>query len=314
MGCGASVPLQGAFPCDSAAPDGPDSRDPSASASSTAQPEVELAREGRKTTVETQIQVGEQPTNTSAVGQLLPLNPLRSLPTGAASSFARLFREYAGSQGVEVTSRPMSRPQYDPLMDEIFAISSGEELSREPLVSPKYVMRAAEILAVDLLEESFLVPVLKTLLPSLSNAYQSGRLEEELPLSLSLLAKERQAQRQAQAAPEVAPEHPERACEECGGEPIDYCPACEGFFCRACFKRLHCRGRRAEHPRLDISMAGFKMRSNVETMQSQVVNVQWHPFHDDHGIRYYYNFETHRSVRQLSRKELMWRPPPPLPT
>eukprot|EP00435_Cladocopium_sp_Y103_P024630 s5155_g6.t1 len=137
---------------------------------------------------------------------------------------------------------------------------------------------------------------------------------EELPLSLSLLAKERQAQRQAQAAPEVAPEHPERACEECGGEPIDYCPACEGFFCRACFKRLHCRGRRAEHPRLDISMAGFKMRSNVETMQSQVVNVQWHPFHDDHGIRYYYNFETHRSVRQLSRKELMWRPPPPLPT
>ena len=41
------------------------------------------------------------------------------------------------------------------------------------------VMRAAEILAVDLLEESFLVPVLKTLLPSLSNAYQSGRLEED---------------------------------------------------------------------------------------------------------------------------------------
>ena len=42
---------------DSAAPDGPDSRDPSASsASSTARPEVELAREGRKTTVETQIQ------------------------------------------------------------------------------------------------------------------------------------------------------------------------------------------------------------------------------------------------------------------
>ena len=43
--------------------------------------------------------------------------------------------------GAEVTSRPMSRPQYDPLMDEIFAISSGEELSREPLVSPKYVPR-----------------------------------------------------------------------------------------------------------------------------------------------------------------------------
>ena len=41
------------------------------------------------------------------------------------------------------------------------------------------VMRAAEILAVDLLEESFLVPVLKTLLPSLSNAYQSGCLEED---------------------------------------------------------------------------------------------------------------------------------------
>lgn len=307
MGCGASVPLQGAV-LDSA-PDG--SRDPSApsasSASSTARPEVE-PREGRKPTVETQIQVEEQPTSILAVGQPLSSNPLRPVPTGAASSFARLFREYAGAPGAEVTSRPVSRPQYDPLMDEIFAISSGEELSREPLVSPKYVMRAAEILAVDLLEESFLVPVLKTLLPSLSSAYQSGRLEEELSLSLSLLAKERQAQRQ------VAPEHPERACEECGGEPIDYCPECEGVFCRGCFQRLHCRGRRAEHLRLDLSMAGFKMKSNVETMQNQVVNVQWHPFHDDHGIRYYYNFETHRSVRQLSRKELMWRPPPPLPT
>lgn len=42
------------------------------------------------------------------------------------------------------------------------------------------VMRAAEILAVDLLEESFLVPVLKTLLPSLSNAFNQGRLEEDI--------------------------------------------------------------------------------------------------------------------------------------
>lgn len=40
-------------------------------------------------------------------------------------------------------------------------------------------MRAAEILAVDLLDEAFLVPVLKALLPSLSTAYQMGRLEED---------------------------------------------------------------------------------------------------------------------------------------
>ena len=50
------VAVAGAF-LDSAAPDGPDSRDPSASsASSTARPGVELAREGRKTTVKTQTQ------------------------------------------------------------------------------------------------------------------------------------------------------------------------------------------------------------------------------------------------------------------
>lgn len=39
----------------------------------------------------------------------------------------------------DMTSRPVSRPHYDPLMDEIFAVKSGEELSRQPLVSPKYV-------------------------------------------------------------------------------------------------------------------------------------------------------------------------------
>ena len=42
------------------------------------------------------------------------------------------------------------------------------------------VMRAAEILEVDLLEESFLVPVLKTLLSSLSNAFNQGHLEEDI--------------------------------------------------------------------------------------------------------------------------------------
>lgn len=48
-------------------------------------------------------------------------------------------------------------------------------------------MRAAEILAVDLLEESFLVPVLKTLLPSLSNAFNQGRLEEDIWVFTGLL-------------------------------------------------------------------------------------------------------------------------------
>eukprot|EP00438_Fugacium_kawagutii_P017923 Skav232036 [mRNA] locus=scaffold2323:179025:190510:+ [translate_table: standard] len=100
---------------------------------------------------------------------------------GAASSFARLFREYAEAQGPACVQVPVSWPHYDPLMDEIYAVPLGERSGTEPLVSPKYVMRAAEILAVDLLDEAFLVPVLKALLPSLSAAYQMGRLEEDEP-------------------------------------------------------------------------------------------------------------------------------------
>ncbi|CAK8999867.1 unnamed protein product [Durusdinium trenchii] len=222
-----------------------------------------------------------------------------------ANSFARLFRSYSEEKGD--WGRPTSRPQYDPLMDEIFEVKEREqaERQREPLVSPKYVMRAAEILGVDLLEEPFLVPLLKSSLPSLSNAYQRGGLQEELFLVEVALAKERQA-RQYQEVPR------ELGCEECGEAAIDYCPACEGLFCRSCFERLHAKGRRSEHPRLELSMAGFKMKS--ESVQSQqIVHVQWHPFHDGQGLRYYYNFETQRSVRQLSRKELVWRPPPPLP-
>jgi len=307
MGCNASVTSQGASACN-------DAGDPSASSGETVQP----TREERKTAETAETQASSSAADAEMIEESRFLEPApKSLPTGAASSFARLFREY-GAQGVnaDMTSRPVSRPHYDPLMDEIFAVKSGEELSRQPLVSPKYVMRAAEILAVDLLEESFLVPVLKTLLPSLSNAFNQGRLEEEVPVALAALAKERQAQRQAEAqAPEKEQTAKELAkgCEECGEEPVDYCPACEGFFCRACFQRIHAKGRRAEHPRLDISMAGFKMKADDDMMQNQVVNVHWHPFHDDRGIRYYYNFEMHRSVRQLSKKELSWRPAPPLP-
>ena len=53
--------------------------------------------------------------------------------------FIEVLSHWVCNAGAEVTSRPVSLPRYDPLMDEIFATALGEEVSREPLVSPKYV-------------------------------------------------------------------------------------------------------------------------------------------------------------------------------
>jgi len=68
---------------------------------------------------------------------------------------------------------------------------------------------------------------------------------------------------EADSGSEPEPEaEAENVCAECSAEPDSYCPECEDLFCTSCFDRLHAKGNRALHPRLDKGMAGF--RSNQQ--------------------------------------------------
>ncbi|CAE7374188.1 Cacna1i [Symbiodinium sp. CCMP2456] len=176
-------------------------------------------------------------------------------------------------------------------------------------------MLAAEILGVDLIEDPFLVPPLKLALPALAAAFQRGELNEDSVDEIyKALASARASAKTEEAEAEEGPASPGvQNCEECDAPAIWHCPACEGSFCGSCFDKLHARGRRAEHPRLDLAYAGFKMKRDEVRARKQVVNIRWHAFYDAQGLKFYYNFESQQSLRKLSAKELAWQPPPPLP-
>ncbi|CAE7770197.1 FEM1B, partial [Symbiodinium pilosum] len=163
------------------------------------------------------------------------------------------------------------------------------------------VILAAEILGVDLIEEPFLVPTLKAALPTLGSAFQRDVLTEDcIEGTVEALEAARAAEKCEEAvSTTLAAAH---KCEECEDVAAWHCPACEGSFCGSCFDRLHARGRRAEHPRLDLSYAGFKMKDSHAGARKQVINVRWHAFYDAQGLKYYYNFENQQSVRKLSSK------------
>eukprot|EP00439_Symbiodinium_sp_Y106_P019892 s1022_g2.t1 len=242
----------------------------------------------------------------------------------------RLFRAYH-EEGSDVAQASRSVPQYDPLLEELYATpqqgglgpgpSRAPMAEKEPLVSPKYVMLAAEILGVDLIEDPFLVPPLtlgpteKLALPALAAAFQRGELNEDSVDEIyKALASARASAKTEEAEAEDGPASAAvQTCEECDAPASWHCPACEGSFCSSCFDKLHARGRRAEHPRLDLAYAGFKMKRDEVRARKQVVNIRWHAFYDAQGLKFYYNFESQQSLRKLSAKELAWQPPPPLP-
>lgn len=228
----------------------------------------------------------------------------------AVKSFTRLFRAYH-MEGSDVEA-PRSVPQYDPLLEELYATKSSPgrpapSAEKEPLVSPKYVMLAAEILGVDLIEDPFLVPPLKLALPTLAAAFQRGELNEDSvdEIYKALASARASAKTEEAEAEEGTASAAVQNCEECNAPASWHCPACEGSFCGSCFDKLHARGRRAEHPRLDLAYAGFKMKGDEVRARKQVVNIRWHAFYDAQGLKFYYNFESQQSLRKLDRKSVV---------
>lgn len=246
-------------------------------------------------------------------------------PRSASKRLGQLFQTYESNSrspvaATNVPPAPVSWPKYDPLLDEIFAVKASGSSSRasnraEPLVSPKYVSVVADIFGVNVITEPFLVPVLKYQLTSLASAYHRGLLDASIAAScLAEVKSERGKHSQVSNDDSRAESSASQAsCEECGSAASCYCPACEDVFCQSCFRKLHAKGKRAEHPRLDLGMAGFKMKENPVPKWRQAAHLRWHPFYDSLGVKYYHNFESQKTCRELSKKELMWQPPPPLP-
>lgn len=206
--------------------------------------------------------------------------------------------------------------------DAAAAVAANPEKPTKPLVSPDYVQLLAHILGADLAREPFLVPAAKLLLPSLMASFRkSGCLKvEDARHCLDVFRSHRETQAKPSESPSQRRASPtgKASCVECAAAATCYCPDCEDSFCTACFAKLHSKGNRATHVRLDVSMAGFKAGQMSRAAESDTnvgqISMRWHAFSDAQGIRFFYNFERQEMVRTIPKDELAWQPPPPLPS
>lgn len=238
--------------------------------------------------------------------------PKNHRPTGAssptpearASALTEMFRKYEANAAA--------------------AVSANADKPLEPLVSPENTQQLAHILGADLVQEPFLVPAAKLLLPSLAAAFRdAGQLRgTDVKNALDLLDKHRDKEADGESA-RTSPVA--SVCAECGVKATCYCADCEDKFCEKCFRKLHAKGNRARHARLDVGMVGFKVNDGAnaplglketkdgeEQPSSLRKNTRWHAFNDAWGMRYFYNFDLRQKVLELHEEELAWQPPPPL--
>lgn len=190
------------------------------------------------------------------------------------------------------------------------------------LLSPMYARTLADILGVDLISEPFLVPVVRKLLKSFAQMYIAGDLDtKELPPWSDMLNSEREKYRTRSAFIDGkdATSNDESSCAECAVPSMWYCPECEDLLCADCFERLHKKGNRKRHPRLEKQFFGFKISvappagRTAADSDTRFGYGKWFAFYDADGLKYYHNFELRLSRRVLLDGELSWQTPPPLP-
>jgi len=256
---------------------------------------------------------------------------------------------YAASKSV--TSATADPPLI--FLDDESALKESDGPTRSqtmPLISPEYVKKLAAILGsswlsssshgIDLKREPELAPALKTLLTVLAKRFAAGALDLNCVQSCFDSLEEERAKRldrpvtpAAVPPPRASPAPPADVCAECNAEPSSYCPECEDLFCTSCFDRLHAKGNRALHLRLDKGMAGFRSNQQLALPWINVARESdsgggpsarpvtaesnfgphWHAFYDTMGVKYYHNFVAEKSVRRPQKGDLLWLPPPPLP-
>jgi len=224
-----------------------------------------------------------------------------------------------GKKGLEARAEALTGMFQTYEADAAAAVATDPEKPLEPLVSPKNVQLLAQVLGADVAREPFIVPAAKILLSSLVAAFRESRSfgVPDVQHCLDVFGQHRSKHTDSfsAAAEQAAAFAGKVSCVECKLRATCYCADCEDTLCGRCFERLHAKGNRAKHARLDVNMAGFKQSQNgldIETNPGQVFT-RWHPFTDAGGMKFFYNFERQEAVRKIPEEELVWQPPPPLP-
>mmetsp|Transcript_133662 Transcript_133662/g.250051 ORF Transcript_133662/g.250051 Transcript_133662/m.250051 type:complete len:345 (-) Transcript_133662:117-1151(-) len=212
--------------------------------------------------------------------------------------------------------------------DASAALAAGPQEPLEPLVSPERVQLVAHILGADLAREPFLVPTVKHFLSSslAVSVRENGRVvDSNVQQCLNLFSECRSKEAESWISSHEPNSSGKMVCVDCNLAASLYCPDCEDKFCNECFQKFHAKGNRTKHIRLDIYMVGFKTKETAGSLEGllqtsrhlhknsgHVVN-RWHPFYDARGLRFFYNFETEKAVRNIPENDIDRPPAPPLP-
>eukprot|EP00929_Paragymnodinium_shiwhaense_P021459 TRINITY_DN13997_c0_g1_i1.p1 TRINITY_DN13997_c0_g1~~TRINITY_DN13997_c0_g1_i1.p1 ORF type:complete len:370 (+),score=95.94 TRINITY_DN13997_c0_g1_i1:121-1230(+) len=202
--------------------------------------------------------------------------------------------------------------------------SSASTGSTGVLISPGNILTLAALLEVDVIREPEMVQALKSILKSFAQKHAIGEKVDETWFQQNLATERARYQI---TRPAVAPKaSSETTCVECDGTATSYCADCEDSFCETCFGKLHAKGNRRQHAKLDVSMFGYRLAGSVGATSTAAVarkdtfgkasehgpgSSPWHAFFDESGTTYYYNYATKTRAQVLTEKERAWQPPPP---
>jgi len=126
-----------------------------------------------------------------------------------------------------------------------------EATGEYPLVETvENVIEMARIFGVDIVNEPYLVHVLKRALRHYGNAVKEKRRVNDVEDFRSLMQRYRDLVGQFEQARDEEAKMTDKMkmCIQCDEkEAVLFCKNCKDFFCQECYKRLHQRGRRQNH-------------------------------------------------------------------